>query len=157
MDKEVGDRVLLISDAGRVLLVGSRNPDPDRPTIWVAPGGTAELEETPRNAATRELLEETGIAVTEADLIGPVGVTEGPNRYEEYFLLPLEDGYLPAVENPDIAEASVWIGFRWWSGAELETATDIVWPVELSSVLRERDALRSQALPRVFHWDTGES
>ena len=150
--KEIAGRVLLCSELGRVLLVGSRNPEPGGPTVWVAPGGTAEAGETPRQAAARELLEEVGIDVAADELVGPIGTAEGPSRYVEYFLLAAEDGLLPTVHNPDAAERAVWVGFRWWTPDEIERTDEVVWPVELATVLRERAGLHRRAEPLVFAW-----
>lgn len=149
-------RVLLFSDVGRVLLVGSRNPRPGGPTVWVAPGGSAEHGETAREAASRELLEEVGVRVAPEQLAGPVGTSVATDgRFIEYFVLPLEDGFIPTAYNPDVAERDVWVGFHWWTADELEQTTDVVWPVELPNVLRERDALLLRARPWVFDWKPG--
>jgi mutator protein MutT len=54
-----GDRVLLIK-RGRAPLLGE----------WSIPGGAVELGETVREAVVREVLEETGVAVEVAELLG---------------------------------------------------------------------------------------
>jgi ADP-ribose pyrophosphatase YjhB (NUDIX family) len=53
-------------DARRVLLVRSAR----RPDRWELPGGAVELDESPWNAARREVLEETGFDVEDLRLIG---------------------------------------------------------------------------------------
>jgi ADP-ribose pyrophosphatase YjhB (NUDIX family) len=66
----VGVQVVVLDDAGRVLLV--RNSyDPRRQ--WRLPGGGAKAHETMRQGALRELREETGIEVhdpSRAELLG---------------------------------------------------------------------------------------
>ena len=64
-------RVLPIDEQERVLLLYSR--DPARPTApyWCTIGGAIEAGETPAQAASREMLEETGIAVSPDALTGP--------------------------------------------------------------------------------------
>lgn len=149
---EVAGRVLLLSDAGRVLLVGSVNPEPGGPTVWVAPGGTAEPGETAREAASRELHEEVGLEVSPEELVGPIGVSDRPGRHVVYFVHPLVDGYLPTVENPDAVERAVWVGFRWWTADDVEATRDVVWPSELAEVLRSRSDLPDRTEPWQFVW-----
>ncbi|BCY06805.1 NUDIX domain-containing protein [Actinoplanes sp. L3-i22] len=54
----VGARAVLRDDDGRVLLI--RRSDNGR---WAFPAGTMELQQTLRDCAIREVLEETGLAV----------------------------------------------------------------------------------------------
>jgi 8-oxo-dGTP diphosphatase len=61
----------------RVLLI-QRRWDPHA-GAWALPGGHVDRGETARQAAVRELLEETGIAVTAAELV-EVGVYDEPGR-----------------------------------------------------------------------------
>lgn len=61
--------VVIVRDgAGRVLLVLDRDAGQ-----WTLPGGIVEPEETPANAAVRELWEETGARVELTRLVGVVG------------------------------------------------------------------------------------
>lgn len=56
----------IVVDGGQALLVKRMNP----PAVgsWSIPAGFLELEETPKEAAARELTEETGVAVSKSDL-----------------------------------------------------------------------------------------
>jgi ADP-ribose pyrophosphatase YjhB (NUDIX family) len=56
-------RVLIVNQAGEVLLCRSRNGK-----AWVPPGGTVDPGETLASAAVREAVEEAGIAVELGDL-----------------------------------------------------------------------------------------
>jgi 8-oxo-dGTP pyrophosphatase MutT (NUDIX family) len=80
---------------------------------WELPGGTREHEETARQAAVRELHEETGIqavdltfvAVAEFDLVAP-------ERRELLAIYRLHLQAVPALTVNDEA-----LDFRWWSPA----------------------------------------
>lgn len=56
---------VVFRDDGRVLAI--KRDDDDR---WVPPGGVLELDETPADGVTREVLEETGIQVHADQLTG---------------------------------------------------------------------------------------
>jgi 8-oxo-dGTP diphosphatase len=59
-DPGVGAAVLLLDDAGRVLLV-RRGPTATKPGLWCVPAGFVDYGEEVRAAAARELREETGL------------------------------------------------------------------------------------------------
>src|SRR5882672_9447042 len=59
-------RVILIDEAGRVLLFRGGDPHrPDAGTWWFTPGGGLDDGETIEDAAQREVREETGYVVTD--------------------------------------------------------------------------------------------
>ncbi|NBU23697.1 MAG: NUDIX domain-containing protein [Actinobacteria bacterium] len=65
-------RVLVRARTGRFLMFHSRfEPEVDLPPQWIFPGGGVEENEGLLEAAVRELLEETGLAIDQADLVGP--------------------------------------------------------------------------------------
>ena len=59
---------LLVDAAGRVLLQHRDEHAPRAPLLWGMVGGAVEAGESPEEAAYRELLEETGLAVAELAL-----------------------------------------------------------------------------------------
>ncbi|MBO0847157.1 MAG: NUDIX domain-containing protein [Nocardioides sp.] len=64
-------RVVPVNRDGEVLLLFGRDPKrPDLP-FWFTIGGATEPGETLAEAGSREMLEETGIAVRPDDLVGP--------------------------------------------------------------------------------------
>ncbi|MEE6257108.1 NUDIX hydrolase [Plantactinospora sonchi] len=62
--KRMGAAVLIRHDDGRILLV-----EPAYKDHWELPGGTVEADESPYDAAVRELAEELGLSVTPGRLL----------------------------------------------------------------------------------------
>jgi ADP-ribose pyrophosphatase YjhB (NUDIX family) len=65
MSERYAVAVLLLTPAGIPLI---RDPKKPLPVYWKLPGGRSEGDETPEAAATREIEEEIGIALTADDL-----------------------------------------------------------------------------------------
>jgi ADP-ribose pyrophosphatase YjhB (NUDIX family) len=75
--KRMGSGVLLTDAAGRVLLV-----EPTYKDHWEVPGGVVEADESPYDAAVRELKEELGLLVTPGRLLVVDWVPPRPGRTE---------------------------------------------------------------------------
>ncbi|WP_442900701.1 8-oxo-dGTP diphosphatase MutT [Falsirhodobacter sp. 20TX0035] len=75
--------VALIDDRGHVLLA-QRPEGKSMAGLWEFPGGKVEAGETPEAALVRELAEELGITVAEADL---EPLTFASHGYERFHLL----------------------------------------------------------------------
>ena len=141
-------RVLLLDDDGRILL--QQCCDPAAPTAgswWNTTGGGLDDGETPRQAAVRELHEETGLRVDAAD-VGDVvhrRVTEfrfGGADYrqsEDYFLLRTRAFPAAPTAHSDVEMVAV-LGTRWWSRDELRATRERVYPEELVEVLDRLEA-----------------
>jgi len=101
----------------KVLLV--RRANPPGQGLWAIPGGRVELGETLKEAARREVREETGVIINPKE---PVYVFEVIERDDEggirfhYVIIDLLAEYLSGVVNPgtDASEA------RWISSEELK-------------------------------------
>lgn len=61
--------LVYIEQAGRVLMIHRQKKD-EHLGLWLAPGGKIEANETPREAAIREVKEETGLDLPEVRLQG---------------------------------------------------------------------------------------
>ncbi|MFJ9892830.1 GNAT family N-acetyltransferase [Streptomyces sp. NPDC091280] len=135
-------RVAVLDPTGAVFLLRYDDSETDG-TFWALPGGGLEADESPREAALRELREETGwtdlepgplLRTSETDLTFAgvpthqherLYVTHGPRREPT-------GAHLAAAHAQDGIR-----GWRWWSREELRTTTETVWPAELVQLLDE--------------------
>lgn len=65
-DTRVAAYAVLVDDGKVLLALWNEGPEP----LWTMPGGGVELDETVEQAASREVLEETGYAIEVGALIG---------------------------------------------------------------------------------------
>jgi 8-oxo-dGTP pyrophosphatase MutT (NUDIX family) len=65
-------RILLFDEENRILLLRGHDPFLPERSWWFTPGGGLHDGETHRAGAAREVLEETGYAIPEEALVGPV-------------------------------------------------------------------------------------
>jgi 8-oxo-dGTP pyrophosphatase MutT (NUDIX family) len=136
-------RVLLLDDAGRILLQNCCDPSsPGAGSWWNTMGGGIDPGETPEQAAARELAEETGLRVSPEQLGAVVHtrLTEFPfggDRYrqsEDYFLLRTDPFEAAPTAHSDLELVAV-LGMRWWTVEELQSTAERVYPEELLEVL----------------------
>jgi 8-oxo-dGTP diphosphatase len=84
--KRMGSAVLFTDSADRVLLV-----EPAYKDYWELPGGAVEADESPYEAAVRELKEERGLPVAPGRLLVADWVPPRPNRTEGVMWRPKPD------------------------------------------------------------------
>ncbi|HVQ96816.1 MAG TPA: NUDIX domain-containing protein [Mycobacteriales bacterium] len=100
-------------EAGRLLLV-RRGREPGR-GLWSLPGGRLEADETPAEAAVREVREETGLDVLAGRLIGSV---ERPGPAGRTYLI---DDFACTVRGGTLRPGDDADDVRWVTGAEIGT------------------------------------
>ena len=136
-------RALLLDGEGRVLLFRGCDPaDVEAGEWWFTPGGGRDPGETPRECAARELYEETGLALTPAEMGEVVHerVTEFSflgghwRSIEDYFLVRVGAHDVDTSRFSDVEVASV-LGHRWWAPDEIRDTDERVYPQELLDVL----------------------
>lgn len=141
--RRVAGRVLLIDDAGRVLLIESNVDVGAEATHWITPGGGTDPGETPAQAATREVYEELGVRVdlpsdAVPDHTDRERFTFNGGTYDQtnhYFLVQLPPGTSVAARGANDIERSVLVGERWWTVAELRASDAVIYPVGLADLL----------------------
>jgi bifunctional NMN adenylyltransferase/nudix hydrolase len=121
----------VVTVAGHVLLV--RRKHPPGKGLWAIPGGFLEGRERLLQGAIRELKEETGLAIKDAELAGAlraVAVFDHPDRsqrgrvitHAHWFDLPLPA--LPVVAGADDAAEARWFPIAGLAGMETELFED---------------------------------
>lgn len=153
--------MLVIADDGRVLLLRYRGPDEaPQETVWLVPGGRAEGDETPAAAAARELWEEVGLVVDQAQLGDPVAVSSGcwtddgsvlVEAVDTYFFLRVPRHEVDTTRLTGEERANV-LGHRWWTADELAGAEDRVYPNGLPGLLKRLLAGDLPSPPLALPW-----
>ncbi|GII79193.1 hypothetical protein Sru01_41750 [Sphaerisporangium rufum] len=138
-------RVVVLDTAGRLLLFHTRDPDhPDLGTWWELPGGGIDPGETYRDAAVRELREETGIVVAPGQVGPPAWRRHSSFRHGAVRRLQHEvvATVRLAVPGADIDgagrldyEHDAYFGHRWWPVPEVLGSGDRFYPGRLPALL----------------------
>jgi 8-oxo-dGTP pyrophosphatase MutT (NUDIX family) len=147
-------RVLVLDAADRVLLL--RGTDPAAPDVryWWTLGGGREPGESARACAVRELHEEAGLLVPEADLVGPLHRNASAFAFDRFWVEQDNEFFAVRVETwtaapaaLDVLEIASILGTGWWTLDELRAQRDglphggpgvpgeAVYPAELPEVL----------------------
>lgn len=151
--------MIVVDDNGRVLLFSVLDALDVKPTTWVTPGGGMEEGESPAEAASRELAEETGLVVGPDDLGAPVAVARGdwvfrgaPLYSEDWFFAWRAPAFEPDRSRWTELERELHRGWRWWAPEELEATSEPVLPADLGALVRRITAGERFAQPVVLPW-----
>ncbi|MDQ2845308.1 MAG: NUDIX domain-containing protein [Actinomycetota bacterium] len=153
-------RVLMVDDRDRLLLFADSDPGLPGSSWWITTGGGVEPGESDRAAAIREVAEETGAVVMDADLIGPIAVRHAVHGYTDVIVEQGEVYFgvrVPAFEvstaGHTAEERLTMTTHRWWTRAELAGTAHIVWPVGILNIWEQLDLHRQN--PDVFPLNLG--
>jgi len=147
-------RVVLIEPKRSVLLLSGTDPsDATAPPFWFVPGGGAENDETPEQAARREVYEEVGARLED---LGPpvwhrhVSFPFGGDWYDQYewFFVVRVARFDPRAAALTELERRATTGARWWPLAELAETEEAVHPAGLAWLVTEWLANGPPAQPR---------
>ena len=132
-----GVRVAVFDDEGRVLLVRHRY-EAEGKDVWMLPGGATEEGETSRDAAIREVLEETGLIVHVGSLLWHVEEAgERGQRFVNFFEASVIGGKPELGEDPELGENQVLDDIAFFSREELEGVENL-YPEYLRDELWDR-------------------
>lgn len=141
-------RIVLMDEAGAVLLFYTQAPDSSKFHRWITPGGGVDPGETHQQAAVRELKEETG-----RDFVVPAtpvwtyefdvkfDQADHDRGYAEYFFVhtqrfePITDLWTPE-EHIDVTD------WGWFTAAGMEALTTPHEPTHLPTLVRELSSRR---------------
>ena len=141
-------RVLLKNKFGEYLLLLTHfDPEVGLPPRWLTPGGGIDMNESPRQAAARELFEETGLKIEEnvlgdeiAQFSGKWLWADGMNHHtftDHIFEFEVDDFVLDK-SNWTIEEHRDVLQIKWWSIQELENSQELTSPPGLIPFLLSR-------------------
>jgi 8-oxo-dGTP pyrophosphatase MutT (NUDIX family) len=142
--KRTGARILLIDSDERVLLIHERTGDDAQYTHWLTPGGGVEDGEDLPTAAVREVYEETGLRVELALDAPQVYVRDRIWSWREltfdqtdhYFAVRIVAGLPVEPAGLTEVEASLLLGYRWWSVEELRASTETIEPPVIADLVQ---------------------
>ena len=142
-------RVVLVSPDAEILLLEDSDPGLPDHRWWVVPGGGMDPGETPGQTAVREIAEETGLALTEDQLVGPVASRQVVHGYTDQVIEQDEAFYVAHVPRFEVDTAGhteeelvTLHQHRWWPLSELATTSAQVWPAELLDLVDLADQPR---------------
>jgi 8-oxo-dGTP pyrophosphatase MutT (NUDIX family) len=130
-------RVLLFDEGGSILLFLTTAPDTSLFARWVTPGGGVDPGETHRDAAIRELFEETGLRISDPgepvwnyDFVVEWDNADHDTGHAEYYVVRTTR-FDPSSEGWTDDEKIDTLDSRWWSLDDLRTTGEPFEPANL--------------------------
>lgn len=136
-------RVVLLDQSRSVLLVksGFRRPIQGVTSAWFVPGGGVEPGETVRQAAVREIGEETGVSLSSEDLVH-LAFAEGDGQVGDLHGRMRDDVFVTSTQSRAVTthgleqhERDAFLGYRWWHVQDLLVTDELVFPHQLALTL----------------------
>lgn len=132
---------VIVRANGKVLLMQDTDPGVPGSRWWVTPGGGIDAGETPRQAAVRELREETGLVIDESELAGPVATRDVVHgfsdkilrQHEIFFTLDVDDEFTPDTSGFTEEEKLKMGPSGWFYPTQLAEVE--VWPAQLAELM----------------------
>nr|WP_152818258.1 NUDIX domain-containing protein [Pseudactinotalea sp. HY160] len=129
-------RVLLFDDEDRLLLARGHDADDPGRSWWFTIGGGIDPGESPREAAVREVDEETGMRLDPAGLVGPVLRRRARFDFFAETVRQDEDFFLARADGETTLSRAGWTAIerdfmdelRWWPLGELSATAAEVFP-----------------------------
>jgi 8-oxo-dGTP pyrophosphatase MutT (NUDIX family) len=134
-------RAVMLTPAGKILLMQAREPASDF-TVWFAPGGGIERGETADVCLRREIREETGIVLGH---IGPLiwrrhhtfeWNGQMLSQSEAFYFVPIDEFEPDFTTNPSETELMAFQQFEWWTPNAISTSQDVFAPRLLATHLQ---------------------